>query len=237
MTARYTSPSIQECMKFLQDVASGRRTAQARFADWFPDFSKGDLRKVVAYMSGRVSLPYWQHPDVSPFAPSTNDRDTYEHMLRHRLRIIWHRADSADNPRAAVQRLRSETREFQHLLYKVRPGFESKPDWTVWMLKTVDALNWLERNTHKLRLCGIKNCRVSPYFIVSRSHKTYCSTTCQELAEVERIIEREAAMKKAVVKPRLSSEGRERISVAAKARWKKYRANKKRERKTQNFRE
>ena len=223
-------PSARNCAKFLQDVASNRPAIQTRYGKWFPDFSKGDLSRVVAFSAHRLTLPFWRCKGVSPFRPSERDEETFEAMLRHRLRVIWHRANSGDNPQAAVGRLFYETRDFQHITFGVRRGMDGKPDSTKWCVNTLAALKWLERNTHKLRFCAIQGCGEFPYFIVSRSRKKYCSSRCQELAEVKRIIEREKEEKEKGISPKpsgLTPEGRERISKAVKARWKRQKAREK----------
>jgi len=153
-------------------------------------------------------------------------------MLRHRLRVIWHRANSGDNPQAAVGRLFYETRDFQHITFGVRRGMDGKPDSTKWCVNTLAALKWLERNTHKLRFCAIKGCREFPYFIVSSSYKKYCSSRCQEIAEVERIIQREQTETKPMKPSRLSPEGVERIKQGQKKRWARNKAIKKAQKKS-----
>jgi len=193
MTARKATgkPSALDCAKFLQDVGSGRSAVKTNYREWFPDFSKGDLGRVVAFSAHRLTLPFWRCKGVLPFRPSESDKETFEAMLRHRLRVIWHRANSGDNPKAAVGRLFYEMRDFQHITFGVRRGMDGKPDSAKWCVNTLAALKWLERNTHKLRFCAIKDCREFRYFIVSRSYKKYCSPRCQETAEVERIIQQE----------------------------------------------
>lgn len=221
-------PTSQDCAQFLQDVASNRIAVQKRYRDWFPDFSKGDLSKVVAFSIHRLTLPYWRFKGVPKFAPFQDDAQTFEAMLRHRLRVIWHRADAGDNPQAAVGRLFYETRDFQHIVFGVRRGMDGKPDSTKWCVNTLAALKWLERNTHKLRFCAVRDCPF-PHFIVSRSHKKYCSSRCQEIAEVESSRERqkEEAKKNPPKTGRLSPEGLERIKRGQQIRWAKVKASKK----------
>lgn len=218
-------PSTRGCAKFLQDVASGRAGVQTRYRNWFPDFSKGDLSRVVAFSMQRLTLPYWRCKGVPPFTPSESDTRTFEAMLRHRLRVVWHRANAGDNPQVAVGRLFYETRDFQHITFGVRRGMDGKPDSTEWCVNTLAALKWLERNVHKLRFCAIKNCREFPYFIVSRSHKKYCSSICQEIAEVKLSIELDKSSPPK--KRELSPEGLESIKRGQRIRWAKVRASKK----------
>ena len=232
MTARKATgkPSALDCAKFLQNVVSRRSAVQTQYRGWFPDFSSGDLSRVVAFSAQRLTLPYWRCKGVPPFTASESDKETFEAMLRHRLRVVWHRANSGDNPQASVGRLFYETRDFQHITFGVRRGMDGKPDSTKWCVNTLAALKWLERNTHKLRFCAIKNCREFPYFIVSRTNKKYCSSRCQEIAEVERIIERENEKRETRRSPKpsgLSPEGLERIKQGQMKRWARYKAIKK----------
>ena len=229
-------PSVKARMDFLQAVVSGRGTRSQRFNDWFPDFSKGNLGSVINYWSFLMKLPFWRNQNVPRFSPTADERQTYEAGLRHALRVIWHRAIASDSPQAPVARLRVEIREFQHVVRGVRKGTEAKPGFTGWVTKTEYALVWLEHNTHKLRLCGIADCRQFPYFIATPSRKKYCSADCQREAEDQRSLDHYKRTVEAkdvaalggqgTKKPRLSPEGSERISKAAKAMWKKRRRGK-----------
>jgi hypothetical protein len=233
------TPSVKTRMDFLQAVVCGRGTVSQRFRDWFPDYSKGySLDLLVEVFRLRMKLPYWRNESVRPFIPPRDDRQLYEEMLRHKLRVIWHRAASEDNPRAAVDRLHSETREFQHLFREASGKREPIPAFTVWCQKTETALQWLWHNTHKLRLCGIADCSQFRYFIASPSRKKYCSDYCQELAEVKRSEDRSRIIAEAnkaadqSKKRTLSPEGRARIVKAVKARWAKLRKGKHHSKKT-----
>jgi hypothetical protein len=151
----------------------------------------------------------------------------YATILGYKLRVIWHRAEAGRNPEAAVARLITQTRDFQHVRYgcirsgEFAPG-EVGPDGSPWCRKTLGALEWLKKNTHKLKRCGISECKRFPYFIVSPSHKTYCSDVCKEIAEMMRGAEKaktEAADRQSETKVRyLSPEGAKKISEAAKKR-------------------
>jgi hypothetical protein len=241
MAVEVRTPSVKARMAFLEAVVRDRETVSQRFKDWFPDFSNGDLSLILAGFYPRMKLPFWHNRNVDEFKPSPDDRQSYEGMFRHKLRIIWRRANSDGNPKPAVIRLLTETREFLHLMLEVRRAGGTKEADVRWFVNTSEALEWLERNTHKLRLCAIEDCK-HPYFIVTPSRKKYCSDYCQEVAEVERSRERvriEAEKKKAAVlsgqvaKPsRLTPEGRERIVRAVKRRWEQRRRGKGRSKKS-----
>jgi hypothetical protein len=122
-------------------------------------------------------------------------------------------------------RLIMELRDFQSSRRQNRGDRAADPNIVAWYRKSWQALDWLQRNTDKLRRCGIADCRIHPYFIVSPAHKTYCSDTCKELAEMARVDERVKAQaegrRTATAKRRISPEGAEKIAKAQKARWAK----------------
>lgn len=233
MAKRQGTPSVKTRMAFLEAVVRGRGTVDQRFKDWFPHYSNDELSKILAEFYPRMRLPFWQNWNVDGFKPSPDPRQSYEAMLRYKLRIIWHRATSDGNPKPAVIRLLIEMREFRHILPIVRAMRETEEPDERWFFNTYDALNWLEHNTHKLRLCELADCQRGRYFIVSPARKKYCSNLCWEDAEVERSKERAriaAEAKKATAfseqgsKPsRLTPEGRERIVRGVKQRWEKRR--------------
>ncbi len=240
MAGEVRTPSVKARMAFLQAVVSGRGTPSQQFKDWFPEFPKGSNINLIRSFSVRaMAREVWQHPQVRPFTPPKDDGHIYEEMLRYKLRVIWHRATSGNNPQAAVLRLRSDIRDFFHKYCGATRDIERPPNSLDWESNASDALMWLERNTHKLRLCAIADCKC-PYFIVTPSRKKYCSDYCQELAEVERSKERVKAAADAkraamlngqgIKKPRLTPEGSARISRAVKAKWEKRRREKRRSR-------
>jgi hypothetical protein len=233
MAGKRGTPSVKARMDFLQAVVCGRGTESQRFKDWFPDFSKGGLRSGVQWLRDEMELPCWQNQSVPLIIPSEDSRQAYEEILRYMLRVVWHRAIAEDNPQVAAVRIRLETRGLQHFTRNARGEGGSKPGLTEWVIKTERALEWLERNTHKLRRCGIADCK-HPYFIVTPSRKTYCSDYCKEVAEVERSKRRVAVVqaKKAEAvahgaKPsRLTPQGTTTISEAAKAKAQRIRTKK-----------
>lgn len=233
MAGEIRTPSVKTRVAFLEAVVCGRPTVNQRFKDWFPNLSGKNLEELPRYARWRMETTVWRNPNLRPSAQPTNDKGIYEEMLRHQLRVIWHRAVAGTNPKAPVTRLRAEVREFQHLIRRKKGGNEPGPDVAVWCQKTESALAWLERNTHKLRLCKLTDCKRSRYFIVSPKRKKFCCDECSELVEVERSIARVkeiAEAKRAAAekgqgtqKNRLTPEGRIRIVKAVKARWKRYR--------------
>jgi hypothetical protein len=228
MIGKAQTPSVKDRMAFLEAVACGRGTKSQRFRDWFPELSGKNLESLPKYARWRMNSTVWKNPNVRPATQVTDDGGIFEEMLRHQLRVAWHRAVADDSPKASVARLRSEVREFQHLIRRARGGTEPGPDIAVWCQRIESALAWLERNTHKLKLCAIADCK-SPYFIISAFRKKYCSDYCQDVAEVERSKERvrriaeekraEAQGVQGLKKSRLTPEGRERIVRAVKRRW------------------
>ena len=127
-------------------------------------------------MSRRV----WQNSHLRPFQFPLDERQVFEEMLRRKLRVIWYRAASGDNPRAAVERLRSGTREFQHICGGAHIGIAAKPDFAGWVIKTNSALEWLERNTPKLRFCGIADCKI-PFLSPPHTERHIALTTAERL--------------------------------------------------------
>lgn len=230
--------STKDCIEFLQAAVCDRLESRKRWLSWLPNFTRAESSQILAVFYRKMKLPVWRHKDVPYFTQPTNNRRAYEEMLRYKLLIVWCRALTGDVPEEAVARLRSEIRELQHYLHCAWPETEPKPDLTSWCVRTLIALEWLGRNTRKLRRCGISACQEFPYFIATPSHKKYCSRRCQEIAEVERVCERQkrlaeektqSALNGGMAKlRRLSAEGRERISKAAKAKWDKYRTKKRR---------
>lgn len=212
---------VETSIAFLQSVARGVDIQNAQFIRWLPDFSESNMDEGMEYLRVHVTSPFWQSSGVPWLNPSRDSRQAYEEILRYKLRVIWHRARAKNNAaQVAATRLCIDNRAFGNL---TRTG--TLAIFAPWCQKTDVALRWLESNTHKLRLCGIADCK-SPYFIATASRKKYCSKYCQSAAEIERSKRRvsDAAAKKTtalpgerVSKPRLSPEGRERISRAAKA--------------------
>jgi hypothetical protein len=177
----------------------------------------------MEYLRGHMTSSFWQSSGVPRLIPSKDNRQAYEEVFRYKLRVVWHRAKAGNNnSQVAAKRLRSDNREFGNLIH-----LGTTTSFDPWCQKTDSALRWLESNTHKLRLCGIADCK-SPYFIATASRKKYCSRYCQSVAEIERSkgrVRADAEAKKAAAlggqglkKRVLTPEGRERISKAAKAK-------------------
>jgi hypothetical protein len=192
------------------------------------------------FAQGGIGRAVWQNPHVPPYIFRKDDEHLYENALRYRLRVIWHRAASGNTAEAAVRRLICEMREAFYRSSERYYDKEKPNDNCEWFTKDCRALEWLEHNTHKLRLCAIADCK-HPYFIVTPSRKKYCSDYCQDVAEVERSKERvriAAEAKKAAAlsgqntKPQgLTPEGRERIVRAVKRKWEQRRREKSRSKK------
>lgn len=234
MAELWSTRHVETLIAFLQNVARGADIQNTQFEGWFPDFSKSSIDRGMEYLRGHMTSSFWQSSGVPRLIPSKDNRQAYEEIFRYKLRVVWHRAKAGNiNSQVAAERLRSDNREFGNL---IREGTTTSFD--PWCQKTDSALRWLGSNTHKLRLCGIADCK-SPYFIATASRKKYCSKYCQSAAEIERFKRRvrtAAESKKAaalggqgVNKPRLSPEGRERISNAAKAKAARLRLEKKRD--------
>ena len=223
---------------FLQAVVRNRGTTSQGLRGWFPILSKHSPHDaMLMFAQDGIDRAVWQNPHVPPYILRGDDEHIYVEALRYRLRVIWHRAASGDTPEAAVRRLICEMREAFYRSSERYDDKEKPNDNSNWLMKTCRALEWLERNTHKLRICGIADCK-NPYFIVTPSRKKYCSDYCKEFAEVERSRERsrrtEGTKDVAALgvqggkKPRLSPKGHERISKAAKAKAQRLRTEKKR---------
>jgi hypothetical protein len=214
---------VETFIEFLQNVVRGVDIQKAQFKGWPPDFSNPRIGSAMEYLRGHMTSSFWQSSGVPRLIPSKDNRQAYEEVFRYKLRVVWHRAKAENNnSQVAAKRLRSDNREFGKLTH-VGTTMSFEP----WCRRTDSALRWLESNTHKLRLCGIADCK-SPYFIATASRKKYCSKYCQSSAEIERSkgrVRANAESKKAAAlggqglkKRVLTPEGRERISKAAKAK-------------------
>ncbi len=203
---------------------------------WLPHFEAEFLRDYGALLElsyKALESYHWKNEKLSLRPPPKDLTRFYAMIFTHKLRLVWHRAVGLasidEEPQAAVMRLIMDTRSFQQVRRMV--GISISPSAAPWCRRSLDALNWLHRNTDKLRRCEIAECRIHPYFIVSPAHKTYCSNTCKELAEMARVDERVKAQaegrKTATTKRRISPEGAEKIAKAQKARWAKWKAAKK----------
>jgi predicted nucleic acid-binding Zn ribbon protein len=223
---------VETLVAFLQKVACGIDIQKSQFEGWLPDFSKPRIDKAMEYLRGNMALPFWQSRSVSRPVLSKDGRQAYEEVFRYKLRVVWHRAIAGNNnPQAAAAHLRTETLGFEGFIHN-----NTLTTLEPWCQRTDSALRWLEDNTHKLRICAVATCSNSRYFIATKSRKTYCSDYCQDTAEVERSRQRARRLNEAKdvaalgrqgsKKPRLTSEGRERISKAAKAMWEKRRMGK-----------
>ena len=225
MTIGRGTQSVENIIAFLQAAVSGRVDGYPQFRNhWFPDFSNTNIGSAMEYLRRGMTSSFWQSRSVPRHVLSKDNGQAYDEAFRYRLRVVWHRAIAGNNnPLAAASRLRTETRGFE--------GFVHGGTLTTlepWCKKTDEALRWLEDNTHKLRLCGIADCKF-PHFVATKTRKTYCSDNCQETAEVNRSKERVAAQGVREIKKReLTPEGRKRIVRAVNARWEKYRREKRR---------
>jgi hypothetical protein len=217
--------SAQECRNFLVSVANDLPSVTTKYREWLPNLvlSGDDKRLALAYALASGYL--WSNERLPLGSLPKDLTSAYTKIFRYKLRVIWHRAIGSieENPHSAAMRLIMETRDFQSSRRKNRNDRDADPDIITWYRKSWQALDWLHRNTDKLRRCGIAECRIHPYFIVSPAHKIYCSDTCKELAEVarvdERVKEQAAARKAKVGKSRIGPEGSENISKVQKARW------------------
>lgn len=221
--------SAQECKDFLVAVASDLPNVATKYREWLPSLVLANDDKRLAQSHTQASGYLWSN-EVLPLGSLPKDlTSAYMMIFRFKLRVVWLRAVGfiKENPHSAATRLTMETRDFQSSRRKNRDDRNADPDIITWYRKSWQALDWLLNNTDKLRRCGIANCRIHPYFIVSPAHKTYCSNTCKELAEVARVDKRvkaQAAKRKAgATKSRISLEGSINISETQKALWAKRR--------------
>ena len=219
---RRTLP-VDVIIGFLQAAARGIPNQYPRGRDyWFPTFSEPRIGEAMASSRREVTSQFWQSSGVPQPILSDDIRQAYEDILRHKLRVIWHRAIARNHfPQPAAERLRIEMRGFAKSIHVATSSL-----FGLWGRRTDEALRWLEDNTHNLRLCGVVDCKL-PHFIATASRKTYCSKACQNAAEIERSKRRvranadakkAAALRGEEVKgSRLTSDGKERIARAAKA--------------------
>jgi hypothetical protein len=222
--------SAEECQDFLVATANDLPSMMTKYGEgrWLPHFKAEDLPDYEALL--RLSYEalngyHWANAKLPLSQPPKDLTRFYAMIFTHKLRLVWHRAlglaSMGEDPQAAVMRLIMDTRSFQQVRRLV--GISISPSAAPWCSRSLDALDWLYRNTDKLRRCVIAGCRIYPYFIVSPAHKTYCSDTCKELAEMARVDERvkeQAAARKAKGRTsRISPEGSENISKRQKARW------------------
>lgn len=233
MAEPMSTRQVGTLIEFLQTVARGADIQKSPFEGWFPDFSNPSIGKAMEYLRGSMALPFWQSRGVPRSVLSKDNRYAYEEVFRYKLRVVWHRAIVGNNnPQAAAAHLRTEMRGFENFIHE-----GTLTSLGLWCRRADSALRWLESNTHKLRLCGIADCK-SRYFIVTPTRKKYCSKYCQSSAEIERSKNRVRAVAEAKKnagaggqggkKPRLSPEGRARISKAAKAKAERRRLEKQR---------
>jgi hypothetical protein len=217
---RSKSVTVDECRDFLEAVVNDRPGLRSRYAGWLAPLCSPHEYELLRNLYGQV--PHlWTHVNVKPPRFPEKPDEAYLTLLRHRLRVIWERAASGNNPKAPVMRLWTQIRQIEHERYhlcKTRPW---PPDFhSPWLRWTEQSLEWLSKNTHKLLRCRLPECRKFPYFIRTKPHQKYCSETCSALAERKRVVARSKRPNKS---NRLSNEGRARISAGVKKRWEEYR--------------
>lgn len=224
---------VRECQDFLVAVVNELPSMKAKYWEgkWFPLFEdryRSEYEALLALAYEALKGYHWKNSEL-PLGPPPKDLTRFYAMIfTHKLRLVWHRAlglgSSGEDPQAAVMRLILDTRSFQQIRREV--GVSIPPSATPWCYRPLDALTWLYRNTDKLRRCGVAECKIHPYFIVSPAHKTYCSTPCKELSEMARGAERakeQAARRVTTKENRISPEGLKNISEAQKLKWAKRR--------------
>jgi hypothetical protein len=216
--------SARELQDFLLAVVNDLPSVMTKYGNWLPP------------SDGRaVDFDYMVRPwegAMRPICASPKDLPRlYVATQRHKLRLVWNKALGLsvpeafceENAQSMVRQMSDETRIIKpkHNVLYAFVGAE------LWLRKTKQALEWLYENTDKLRRCGIEECKVYPYFIVSAKHKKFCSDTCKEHAEIARGVERAkeqaAARGSKGEKHRISPEGKIEIAKAQRARWAKVR--------------
>jgi hypothetical protein len=237
---RSNSDSAEECREFLVAVVNSRPGLLRRFEGWIPRHIPQDGEEYAILLSlYRRLAPLWVHPKVPLNEAPKNVTDLYVLLLHHKLRVVWERALGHQNPGAAVRRLWAETREIDHaygsikhhrwanelLRLHVQPTkSETYEEFALRLDRIERAMQWLQKNTHKLMKCAKPDCTRNLYCIREKPHQKYCTPFCAALAERIRVSQRPT--KKPRGDSRLSPDGRARIVAGQKKRWDEYRKRK-----------
>lgn len=226
------APTADQCRDFLLAVVNAEDRARsagtrARFEKlhrtWLPNDMAGESDAVANAV--RVLLSAYSAPQMWKCERSrSEEKPTTEFhlnvaILRDNLRHIW----AANSQRSAKNELvivRNDVLEYH------RGGNDLASEGTVdWRFRTMSALDWLEQNLHRIRICLNPECNETPYFVRATNNQRFCCATCWENAEE---IRRREKMRLSEPKRVLSNEAKAAISHAQKKRWRKYRVAKKR---------
>jgi len=226
------TPTADQCRNFLLAVVNAEDRAastgtRARFEKlyraWFPTDMTGEpsaVANAVRVLLNAYSAPQmWKcEKSVSEEKPTTEFHLSVA-ILRDKLRYIW----AATNPRSAKNELlmaRNDVLEYR------RGGNDLAPEGTVdWRFRTLSALDWLDQNLHRIRICLNPECNETTYFVRETNNQRFCCATCWERAEELR---RREKIRLSEPKRILSTEAKSAISHAQRKRWRKYRDQKKR---------
>lgn len=224
------APTADQCRDFLLAVVNaedraGSAGARARFEKlyrtWFPNDMAGEsdaVANAVRVLLSAYSAPQmWKCERSRSEEKSTTEFHLNVAVLRDELRYIW-AANSQRGAKNELVILRNDVLEYR------RGGNDPAPEGTVdWRFRTLSALDWLEQNLHRIRICLNPECNETTYFVRETSNQRFCCATCWEKAEELR---RREKMRLSQPKRILSDEAKGAISDAQKKRWRKYRTHK-----------
>ena len=225
-------PTADQCCDFLLAVvnAEDRATSQGcrthfqkLYRDWFPkdmtvddDLGANALRALLyAY-----SIPHmWKCRKSRVEEKPKTEFQLNVAILRDKLRHVWASTLNQRIIRYELMTLRNDIFEYR------RGGNSLAPPGAVnWRVRSLAALDWLERNFHRLRICLNPECKATTYFVRKGNNQRYCCPTCYKKGEE---LKRYEKMRRSEPKRILSEEARAAISHAQKKRWREYRAEKK----------
>lgn len=220
VTQQNAIPSSVQCQNFLLDVvnaadrssSSDNRSHFARvYETWFPRQDTAEPFFQRAYYN---DVRNWWIEESTQIPEEKPDEQFGYHVitLRHKLRVIWALANSGNLAKA-------ESDVHRILVWLTRcysgPSDSRNEGWR----DRLRAAIWLlGRTVQRLKICRNPDCK-NRYFFKETQIK-FCSTECAWNTERLRHLER---AKLNMPKSRLTSAGKEKISVAQQKRWQKHR--------------
>jgi hypothetical protein len=226
VTQQNAAPSGVQCQHFLFDVVNEADRSSSRdhrnhfarvYEPWFPPQGAADLDFQRAYYN---DVRNWWIDESAETPKEKPDEQFGYHVitLRHKLRVIWALADSGNL---------AEAESYVHRIRVWLTRCNSQPcdsRTEGWRGKLIAAISELLWTLQRLKICCNPECK-NRYFFKETQIK-FCSTECAWNAERLRHLERTRVN---ISKSRLTSAGKQKISLAQQKRWRKYRALKAKE--------